>query len=62
MRPWLARFSFSFLIVGMFLSYEAYKAATGRFGPVGQGRILLYVVAAAASFVLGFTGVRERHR
>ncbi len=62
MRYWLSRFSFSFLIVGMFLAYEGYKAATGQAGDVGQGRIMLYFVASAASFVMGMAGVRERHR
>ena len=60
-RRWLARLSFSFLIVGFFLAWQGWKLVQS--GPQGeQWRVLLYFAAALMSFVLGFMGVRERHR
>lgn len=62
MQKWLARFSFSFLIVGFYLGFEAYRAVKGQAGWVPQWRIVLYLVAAAASISLGISGIRARHR
>ena len=62
MRPWLARLSFSFFIVAAWLAWECYKGATGQLGNVSQGRLILFMVAAVLSFVMGVVGVRERHR
>jgi hypothetical protein len=61
-RRWLGRLSGSFFVIAVFLAWEGYKRyiATGR--SVDDWRILLYLFAAMLSFVLGFTGVRERHR
>ena len=61
-RTPLSRFGFSFLIVGFFLAYEGYESALGLRGPVTTGRIILYLVGAVLCFVLGFTGIRQRHR
>lgn len=60
-RRWLARLSFSFMIIGFFLGWEGWKLAQAG-GVDAQWRVLLYLAAAALSFVLGFLGVRERHR
>ncbi len=62
MQTWLSRASFSFNIIGLFLSWEAYQGAIGQGGPVSTSRILLYAVGAMFSYVLGFAGVRQRHR
>jgi 4-amino-4-deoxy-L-arabinose transferase-like glycosyltransferase len=62
MERWISRLWLSFIVVAAVLAWEAYKAHSGQRGPVGQGRILLYVVGAAASFSLGMLGVRIRHR
>lgn len=62
MRPWLARLSFSFFVVGMVLGWEAYRAIQGQLGPLPAWRIALFMIGGAASFAMGFLGVRERHR
>ena len=59
---WLGRFSFSFLAIGFFLAWEGYKRYAAAGGVVGDGRTLLYFFAAAASVILGFSGLRQRHR
>ena len=61
-RRWLARLSFTFLVIAFFLGWEGYKLySAGDDHPAGW-RPLLYLVAAALSAVLAFTGLRERHR
>jgi hypothetical protein len=60
-RRWLARLSFSFLVFGFFLAWEGYKRYAVS-GQIDDWRTLLYFVAAALNIVVGFTGVRERHR
>jgi hypothetical protein len=62
MQSWLSRLSFSFLIVGMILAWHAYRAAGGRPGPIPTWKIILELIAAALCFVLGFMGIRQRHR
>jgi hypothetical protein len=62
LAPWLARFSFSLFILSGLLVWESYKALHGRLGPISSGRIILFLIGAVASFVLGVAGVRERHR
>ena len=62
MRPWLARFSFSFFIVAAFLAMHVYRALTGRVAPVSPPRLATEELAAVVSFSLGLMGVRERHR
>jgi hypothetical protein len=61
-RRWLSRLSFSFFVIGFFLAWEGYKRYTFIGRSVDDWRMLLYLFAAMLSFVLGFTGVRERHR
>ena len=62
MRYWLARLHFSFLIVGFYLAWEAYRSNESLRGYVSPARILLLAVGSMCCFVLGFLGVRERHR
>lgn len=62
LSPWLARFSFTFLILCGWLLWEAYKGATGQLGPVSRARLVLFLVGGMASFGLAIAGVRERHR
>ena len=60
--PWLARFSFTFFALGIILLWQAYQANEGRLGAVSKARIILFMVGGMCSFVMGFVGVRERHR
>jgi hypothetical protein len=62
LSPWLARLAPSFFIICCLLLWSAYRAAQGRLGPVSNARIVLFIVAAVLSFVLGVIGTRERHR
>jgi len=59
-RRWLSRFSFSFLIVAIFLAYTGYHGAQNH--DLSRGRVLLYYVAAGISFVMFMVATRERHR
>jgi hypothetical protein len=61
-RRWLGRFSFAFLAVAFFLGWEGYKRYQASGEQIADGRTLLDFLAAAISVVLGFTGLRERHR
>ena len=56
-RRWLARLSFSFLIVAVYLAYTGYHHPE-----LGQGRKILFYVGAMLAFVLFLLGTRERHR
>ncbi len=58
----MERLAFSFLIISVVLIWEGYRAAGGRLGPVSEGRVMLYFVAATLSAVLGIAGIRQRHR
>ena len=60
MRRWLARFSFSFLIVAAVLVWETYHGLQS--GALGVGRAALYLVAGGMAIGLGLMGIRERHR
>ncbi len=59
---WLARFSFSFVVIAMLLFWESYRAVKGQLGPLAPGRIVLFLCGGLVSFVMGMIGVRERHR
>jgi heme A synthase len=59
-RRWLARLSFSFLILAVFLGYTAYRGAQNH--DLSHGRIALHLVAAALAFSLFLMGTREKHR
>ena len=56
-QRWLARFSFSFLIVAVYLAYTGFNHPE-----LGQGRKILYYAGAALAFGLFLMGTRERHR
>ncbi|MEO6436776.1 MAG: hypothetical protein ABIP55_13590 [Tepidisphaeraceae bacterium] len=56
MRKWLARLSFSFLILAAVLAWEGRRAAqAGR-------RSTLHYATAAVLAAAGIAGIRERHR
>ena len=61
-RRWLARLSFSFLIIAAFLVYAAYRGSQTHV--IGQGRAMLYYLGALLfSFVLFLLGTpAKRHR
>lgn len=61
-RRWLGRFSFAFLVVAFFLGWEGYKRYQAAGGQMADWMTLLDFFAAAVSVVLGFMGLRERHR
>jgi hypothetical protein len=58
----LARFAMSFFIIGLFLAWEGYQGALGKLGPIGNGKIILYLVGSMCCFVMGVLGVRQQHR
>lgn len=62
MRAWLARLSFSFLIVAVVLAYEAWQAHAGRRPDAPAWRVPVFAAASAGLFVLFGFSVRERHR
>jgi hypothetical protein len=61
MVKWLARFSFTFLVLAGLLIWQAYREMTLTSSP-NIWRIGLYFVAAGLSIGLAFRGIRERHR
>jgi hypothetical protein len=61
MRPWLARLTFSFLIIAAFLFWTGYKAMAGRLGPIETWKIALYFLAGGMSLALFIAGLRARH-
>lgn len=61
-RRWLGRLSFSFLIVAFFLGWQGYKEYIAAGGAIADWRTLLHFVAAVLALLLGFAGLRERHR
>ena len=62
LSPWLARFSFSFFIVGGWLFWQCYKAVQGQLGPISNGQLILFLIGGLVSIVMGIVGIRERHR
>lgn len=60
MRKWLARFSFTLLILGGLLFYEAYLMQTAEpRAPMWQ--IIVVLIGGAAFISLGASGIRYRH-
>lgn len=59
MRRWLARLSFSFLVLGFVLAWQGYRLGQ-REGE--SSRVTACYVGAAACVAAGLAGVRERHR
>jgi hypothetical protein len=62
MRKWLARLSFSLIIVAAVLAWEAWRTRRGDRGPGREWQGYALVAGAAICFGLGLRGVRERHR
>ncbi len=60
MRNWLARLSFSFLIIAAVLGWETYRGL--QTGTLGVARAALYLLAGGMAIGLGIMGIRERHR
>ena len=61
LRAWLERFAFSFVIIGVWLWWEAYRIYAGR--AVGTSdRVAVYTVVGALLFGVGMAGIRLRHR
>ena len=56
MRKWLSRLAFSFFILGIVAAWEGRKVEQG-----GHNASVWYA-ACIALVILGFLGVRERHR
>lgn len=61
-RRWLGRLSFSFLVVAFFLGWQGYKEYMAAGGAIADWRTLLHFIAAVLALLLGFAGLRERHR
>ena len=62
MRQWLARLSFSFIIIAAVLAWDAYRSARGH-GPAKPAwRVKTQFAAAGMLVGLGLIGTRERHR
>ena len=59
-RRWLARLSFSFLIIALWLFWIGHQGSIHH--TLGGGRIMLCYVAAFLAFSLFLWGTRERHR
>ncbi len=59
-KPWLARFSFSFLIIAMVLGWEVYKGL--RDNTLSTPRAVLYLLCGGISVGLSMMGIRERHK
>ena len=60
MRKWLSRFSFTFLIIGIYLFYLVYTFQTSS-EKLPAWQALLIVIGGAASISLGAQGIRFRH-
>ena len=57
---WVARFSFTFLIVGGLLFYEVFKLSETPGVPVWKYALLL--IGGTMAISLGARGIRERHK
>lgn len=60
-QRWLARLSYSFIIVALVLAWEAYRLWRAGEGAL-RNRILVYLVCAVLAALIGAAGVRARHR
>jgi hypothetical protein len=61
MGRWLARFSFTFLIISALLVIQGYRELTGRV-QMNKARVALCFVGAGLGLALTIRGIRERHR
>ena len=62
MRKWLARLSFSLIIVAAVLAYEGRQVMRGERGTRPAWAAYALFAGAAVCLGLGLRGVRERHR
>lgn len=60
MMNWVARFSFTLLIIGGLLFYQVYELSAMPGTPVWKYAILL--IGGTLAISLGAQGIRERHR
>ena len=61
MRKWLARLSYSLLIVGVLLLIQVYLGMSGRWVGASGPMITLAAVCAIVCLVAGAWGIRIRH-
>jgi hypothetical protein len=61
-QKWLARLSWTFLILAVLLGWSAYASLRGFREPMHQWRIIVHFVLAAACSVLWAMGIRARYR
>jgi hypothetical protein len=61
-RHWLGRLAFSFILLTVVFAYEGYRTRRGDRGPGQEAKMYAFFAAAAACFVVGLRGMRERHR
>jgi hypothetical protein len=62
MKQWLARLSFSFLIVGAVLLWTGYTALRAPAEDVPAWQITLYFLGAGGCAALFIAGVKQRHQ
>jgi hypothetical protein len=62
MKDWLARLSFSFLIIAAVLVWTGYQGLNATGGQAAPWKITLCFVGAGACIALFIAGVRQRHR
>ena len=63
MQKWLARFSFSFLVLAAVLAWDAYqRLSVPHHEPGATTRLVLDCAGAGACAAMGVAGVRARHR
>lgn len=60
MRKWIARFSYTLLIVGGLLFYQVYKFQTSD-AKIPGWQTLLILIGGAVAIALGAQGIRIRH-
>ena len=62
LRRWLARLTFSFIIIGAVLLWTGYKDLGHGETPRRPTRALVCFIAGGACMALAANGMRERHR
>lgn len=60
MRKWIARFSFTFMVLGGLLFYQAYEMQQLS-PPPPTWQLLLIVAGGALAIAMGAQGIRIRH-
>lgn len=62
MRKWLARLSFSFLVLAAVFAWEGSRTQRGDRGAGQPWQTYALFAAAAICFGLGLRGIQERHQ